>query len=239
MPAADMDRAATFYGRLMGENMAHEIGHFATFVAAGHAGTGLTEPGGSRTSRERTGFAIDTSGAGPLLTDNGRATVNELDADHLRTFEDFLPIDPPIDQSRFVERGGRVGSFSRAQGWVVGAARARQLSGETTVHLPGATVLDGWEADAFVFALETAIRSVLATNPATLRALRRRRPDPGGLRPLRRHPRLRPIGDRGLGAGAGPASRSSLPPATASASREPAQVSSATSTTPERQCRQR
>ena len=25
MPAADMDRAATFYGRLMGENMAHEI----------------------------------------------------------------------------------------------------------------------------------------------------------------------------------------------------------------------
>ena len=29
-------------------------------------------------------------------------------------------------------------------------------------------MLNGWEADAYVFALETAVRSVLAANPATM-----------------------------------------------------------------------
>lgn len=70
----------------------------------------------------------------------------------------------PIDQSRFVERGNRVGTFSRGRGWTVGA-RSRALSEETTVHLPGATVLEGWQAEAFVFAVETALRSTLAANP--------------------------------------------------------------------------
>ena len=236
LPAADMDRAATFYGRLIGENMAHEVGHFATFVGTGHGAGGLTEPGSARTTTERTGFTIDTTGGGALLTDNGRATVNDLDADSLRTFEDFLPIDPPIDQSRFVERGGRVGSFSRAQGWVVGAPRTRQLSGETTVHLPGATILEGWEADAFVFAVETAIRTVLGSNPAFMLLapfvdldLILDACDRYGVT-LAYGPSV--TGRACPGAGSAAAPPSSSPPDTASASPEPGRASSAASTVP-------
>jgi hypothetical protein len=61
-----------------------------------------------------------------------------------------------------------VGTFSRAQGrlggWV-NRGLARPLEGET-IHLPGATVLSGWEAQAFIFAIEAAFHSLLSANPA-------------------------------------------------------------------------
>jgi V8-like Glu-specific endopeptidase len=161
LPAAEMGRAATFYGRLMGENMAHEVAHFAVAAFQAHTPSGLTEDGSGRSTLERTGMTINL-GTG-AITDAGRATINDLPPDVLRAFEEHLPINPPHDQAGVTARG-RVGSFSRSTGWV--NRSARQLSGEITVHLPGTTILDGWEAEAFVVALETAMRSVLGTNPA-------------------------------------------------------------------------
>lgn len=161
LPAAEMGRAATFFGRLMGENMAHEVAHFAVAAFQAHTPSGLTEDGSGRSTLERTGMTIDV-GTG-AITDAGRATINDLPADVLRAFEEHLPINPPHDQAGVTARG-RVGSFSRSAGWVNGSAR--QLSGETSVHLPGTTVLSGWQAEAFVTALEGAVRAVATTNPA-------------------------------------------------------------------------
>ncbi len=163
LAAAEMGNAATFYGRLMGENLSHEVAHFAISAFQVHTPSGLTEDGTGRTTLERTGMTIDT--ATGAITDTGRAAINDLPADVLRAFEEHLPIDPPIDQAGVTARG-RVGSFSRTRGWV-NRSMARPLSeGEITVHLPGTTVLDGWKADAFVFAIETAFRTTLAGNPA-------------------------------------------------------------------------
>jgi hypothetical protein len=166
LSAADMDLAGRMYGRLMGENLAHEIGHYLAGSFVAHTGDGLMRSGGDRTTRERTGMTVQA--AAPFIVDHGRGTVNELPADVLRAFEDFLPVNPPIDQAGLAARG-RVGSFARAQGRGAGGwinrSYARPLEGET-IHLPGATVLSGWEAEAFIFAIETAFRTVLATNPA-------------------------------------------------------------------------
>lgn len=173
LSAAEMDLAARMYGRLMGENLSHEVGHFLANSFVSHTGGGLMRQGGSRSLRERTGMTIQTTA--PLIADHGLGTINDLPADVLHAFEDFLPVNPPIDQAGLRSRG-RVGSFSlstggASAGWTNGAARpaswSRPLSGET-VHLPGATVLSGWEARAFIFAIETAFRSVLAANPASV-----------------------------------------------------------------------
>jgi hypothetical protein len=120
---------------------------------------GFMENGGDRSFTERTGMT-PTGGMNPIVNDAGRGTINDLSPDLLRTFEEFLPIDPPIDQARFTTRG-RVGSFSYGR-----MPRARPFS-EPTVHLPGATVLSGWQADAFIAGLDTAFRTVLSGgNPA-------------------------------------------------------------------------
>ena len=165
LSAADMDLAATMYGRLMGENLSHEVGHFLANTIVAHTGGDLMQSGGGRTTRERTGMTVQATA--PFLTDHGRGTINELPADVLRTFEEFLPVNPPIDQAGVRVRG-RVGSFSHdpsaPRGWVTRPA-GRALS-ETTVHMPGATVLSGWQAEAFVFAIEGAFRTLLASNPA-------------------------------------------------------------------------
>ncbi|HPG22719.1 MAG TPA: trypsin-like peptidase domain-containing protein [Amaricoccus sp.] len=165
LSAGDMDLAARMYGRLMGENLSHEVGHFLANTFVAHTGGGLMQTGRDRTTRERTGMTVQA--AAPVITDHGRNTINELPADVLHTFEEFLPIDPPIDQATFTARG-RVGTFSRAQGrqggWV-NRVPARPFEDET-IHLPGATVLSGWEAQAFIFAIEAAFRSLLSANPA-------------------------------------------------------------------------
>lgn len=169
LSGGDMDLAARMYGRLMGETLSHEIGHYLASSFVEHTGGGLMEGGGGRTTRERTGMTVQTSA--PLLTDHGRDTINDLPADVLHAFEDFLPVNPPTDQAG-VNARGRVGSFSMSRGgaggWTNGPARsagyARPLEGET-IHLPGATVLEGWQARAFVIALETAFQAAMSANP--------------------------------------------------------------------------
>ncbi len=165
LSAADLDLAALMYGRLLGENAVHEVGHFMAGSFVPHDISGFMEEGGGRSFRERTGM---TRNAGsPVLTDHGRASVNRLSSTLLRSFEDFLAVNPPLDAAG-LRRRGRVGSFAlgRSQGWV-NRTPVRPLSGES-VHLPGATVLEGWQARAFIIAIETAFRSALATNPALL-----------------------------------------------------------------------
>lgn len=160
LSAAERALAATMYGRLMGENLAHEVGHFLANILVLHQPAGLMQSGGGRTTRERTGMTVQTTA--PILTDHGRATVNDLPADILRAFEAFLPVNPPIDQAGVTVRGG-VGSFAlAARGWV--NRPARSLS-EAKIHLPGATVLTGWQASAFVFALNAAFQTALAATP--------------------------------------------------------------------------
>ncbi|MGQ0564371.1 MAG: trypsin-like peptidase domain-containing protein [Gemmobacter sp.] len=165
LTAGDLALAATMFGRLIGENLAHEVGHHLAGFTEDHQGTTLLEEGRLRSNQERTGMTIQTTA--PLLTDHGRGTVNELPANVLRTFEAFLPVNPPIDQAGVDVRPG-VGSFAlgaRPRGWVNRPA-GRSLS-EARVHLPGTTVLSGWQSSAFVFALDAAFRTVMAANPAT------------------------------------------------------------------------
>lgn len=129
------------------------------------------DEGDNRSFTARTGMTPQATGA--IMTDAGRGAVNDLSATLLRNFEEFLPIDPPIDLARLRVRG-RLGSFAlgrngaASRGWVNGSGRlARaQSTEEVTVHLPGATVLSGWQAQAFVLAIETAFRTALGGNPA-------------------------------------------------------------------------
>ena len=116
---AQLDMAGRFYGRLMGENLAHEVAHFAVGAFQAHTAGGLTEEGTGRTLMERTGMALDPTTA-PFFADTGRGAMNDLPADVLHAFEEHLPADPPLDSGEFAARG-RVGSFSRTQGWVNGA----------------------------------------------------------------------------------------------------------------------
>jgi len=169
LPAVEMDAAAVMFGRLMGENLAHEVGHSLAGTFVPHeAGGHLMGPGDIRTFRQRSGMTQNA--AGPILTDHGRATLSELSPDLLRVFEEFLPVNPPLDRAAERTRG-RVGSFSHgngagrggAGGWVNGAG-TRAFSGET-VHLPGAVVLEGWKARAFVAALDTALQAAMSANP--------------------------------------------------------------------------
>ncbi|MGI9505883.1 MAG: hypothetical protein ACR2RE_22825, partial [Geminicoccaceae bacterium] len=196
LSAGDLDLAATMYGRLLGENVAHETGHFAHGTFVGHVAGGLMQRGADRTMAERTGMAPGTAG-GAILVDNGAGTINALSAASRRTYEDVLPVKPPLDAAE--ERGrGRVGSFgvrrplpramssspeddaqiiplgngaSRSQGWLnrsfaYGGGQAathglaRPLSGET-VHLPGSAVLEGWQARAFITALDAAFATAV------------------------------------------------------------------------------
>lgn len=161
---ADLDLAARMYGRLMGENAAHEVGHFMGNAFVPHdVNGGFMDRGASRSFAARTGMTANATG--PILTDAGRGTINDLSPQLLRIFEEFLPINPPIDQARARTRGGRVGSFSTG-GWV-NLPVGRTLS-EATIHLPGATVLSGWQARAFVAGIETAFRAMLVSSPSLL-----------------------------------------------------------------------
>lgn len=187
---SDMDLVATMYGRLLGENLAHEVGHFAHGRFFSHTAGGLTQAGGGRSFSERTGMALG-SGSGPILVDNGRGNINALSASARRTFENVLPVHPPLDVAE-ERRRGRAGSFAmsrgparsmsgypedsqiveppepvRAQSWVNAShSVARPFSGET-VHLPGATVLEGWQAQALIYGIEHAARTVAGmANPA-------------------------------------------------------------------------
>lgn len=166
LTGAQQDLAARFYARLMGENLSHEVAHFAIGGFQAHTGGGLTEDGSGRTLMERTGITLDPTTA-PFFNDTGRAAMNDLPAAVLRDFEEHLPINPPLDAGEFAVRG-RVGSFSQPRGWVNGgyALSASPAEGEITIHLPGATVLSGWQARAFVAAIETAFRTAMAGNPA-------------------------------------------------------------------------
>lgn len=166
LTGGEMDLAARMYGRLMGENLSHEIGHFLANTFIEHDTGGLMGAGGARSLQDRTGMTLQTTA--PLITDHGRGRLNDLPIEVLRIFEEFLPIDPPIDQAG-VRARGRVGSFSRQQGWVtrpMSSGVSRAMEGET-IHLPGATVLKGWEAEAFIFALEAAFRAAASGHPAT------------------------------------------------------------------------
>lgn len=157
-PASNLDQAATMYGRLLGETSAHEFGHLPNRTAVHHnrSATGTAVPDGlmavgwMRTFAERTGMSPGSSGN--LLSDNGLGGINRLNASNLHNFEESLPVNPPLDAAELRTRG-RAGSFS----W-----NARSLSGET-VHLPGATVLEGWQAKVLIFAIEEAIASAMAT----------------------------------------------------------------------------
>lgn len=152
--AANRQLAAQMYGRLLGEVSGHEFGHFAHGTFAGHntGPDGLLAEGQHRSFAEMTGMAPGSGGA--ILTDNGVNGINRLTAANLRAFEEAMPVDPPLDSAAESARG-RVGSFA-----------VRPMSGET-VHLPGATVLEGWQARALLFAIEEALTAAAsAGNPA-------------------------------------------------------------------------
>jgi hypothetical protein len=155
---ADLDLAAIMFGRLMGENAAHEVGHFMANAFVPHATSGFMETGGDRSFTRRTG--MDAQGTtDPIVIDNGRANINDLSADLLHTFEEFLPINPPIDQASVRARGG-VGSFSHAQavrrgGWVNGTLSRAMTGGGA--YLPGNGPQPGWQTRAFDAALHEAI----------------------------------------------------------------------------------
>ena len=166
LTAANQALAATMYGRILGEVMSHEVGHYPHQSFTVHASGGLMQDGAGRTFTEMTGMTPGTGAA--ILTDGGRGTINRLSAGNRRTFENSLPVRPPLDAAEETTRG-RVGSFShtsQAPGWP-NRATARPMTGET-VHLPGATVLDGWQAQAFIYAIETAARAAFSANPATM-----------------------------------------------------------------------
>ena len=160
---ADLDLAALMFGRVMGENAAHEVGHFMANAFVPHATSGFMETGGDRSFTRRTGMVAQGT-TDPIVIDNGRAGINDLSADLLHTFEEFLPINPPIDQAG-VRARGTVGSFSHAQavqrgGWVNGARgsvpRSRGLSGMNN-YMPGTGPQPGWQTRAFDAALHEAI----------------------------------------------------------------------------------
>ncbi|MGL4322070.1 MAG: trypsin-like serine peptidase [Paracoccaceae bacterium] len=159
LSAADLDLAAVMFGRLMGENAAHEVGHYMANAFVPHATSGFMETGGDRDFTRRTGM-VATGTTDPIVTDNGRAGINDLSADLLHTFEEFLPINPPMTQAG-VNARGRVGQFSYQQavrrgGWVngVGFARAMTASG---AFMPGGGPQPGWQTRAFDAALHEAI----------------------------------------------------------------------------------
>ncbi len=162
LSAADMDLAAVMFGRLMGENAAHEVGHYMANAFVPHTTAGFMETGGDRSFARRTG--MDASGTtDPIVTDNGRAGINDLSAELLHTFEEFLPTNPPMTQAG-VNARGRVGQFSYQQavrrgGWVNGAtsrSMARAMSGGGN-FLPGSGPQPGWQTRAFDAALHEAI----------------------------------------------------------------------------------
>lgn len=113
LPDTDLDLAALMFGCLMGGNAAHEVGHFMADTFVPHAASGFMETGGDRSVARRTGMeAMSTTD--PIVIDNGRARISERSPRLLRTLEQFLPINPPIDQAGARARG-TVGSFAQAQ----------------------------------------------------------------------------------------------------------------------------
>lgn len=157
---ANLDQAATMYGRLLGETSAHEFGHMPDRTDVDHnrsaTGTlvpdGLLAHGSMRSFAERTGMAAGSGGN--LLTDNGSGGINRLNAATLHDFEEILPVNPPLDAAGFRIRG-RAGSFG---------VRASETN---TVHLPGATVLEGWQAELMITAVEETLALAMSGgNPA-------------------------------------------------------------------------
>lgn len=166
---ADTDLAATLWGRVGGYIAGHELGHFMLNQLFGHDPAGGLMGGGSGDIARVSGMTA-TGATGPIVTDGGRAASSGLSVPMRRTFENELAVNPPLDAAGRRDRG-RVGSFSvstmgRRQGFV-NADGARSLSGET-IHLPGATVLDGWEATAFVAGLQAAITAAMVATPGTM-----------------------------------------------------------------------
>ena len=163
--AADLDAIATMWGRIVGYIAAHETGHFTMGSFIEHdAGNASLMAGGSRDLMRVAGMRRNA--ASPLLTDSGRGAAGQLSADMLHLFEDQLAVNPPLDAAG-IKRRGRVGSFALstpARGWTNrGGARALDIGdslGGTTVHLPGATVLSGWEAEAFIAGISYAMATV-------------------------------------------------------------------------------
>jgi hypothetical protein len=100
IPAADLDLAAVMYGRMLGEIIAHEIGHFAIGIATRHPvpgeGGGLLRPGSERSFTDMTGMEPDTSGA-RILIDLGTGIINRFGPVVQDILDDFLPISPPLD----------------------------------------------------------------------------------------------------------------------------------------------
>ena len=164
---SDPDQAlvATLMGRIAGYIAAHELGHFMIGTPFGHDAAGGLMGTGSAGLARVSGMTA-TGAADPVLCDAGRGASSGLSTTMRRTFEDELAIDPPLDAAGRRDRG-RVGSFSlsRRPGWrTVPASRALT---QTTIHLPGATVLDGWEAEALIAGFEASIRMAMSINPAT------------------------------------------------------------------------
>jgi hypothetical protein len=99
LPDADMDLIAIMFGRMMGENAAHETGHFIINAYRGHVSggdSGLMRNGRDRTFNDRTGMEIGGPGD-PILIDRGVGSVNGFGTVRLREIGAHIPIDPPLD----------------------------------------------------------------------------------------------------------------------------------------------
>ncbi len=96
-PAADMDAAATMYGRMLGTLLCHEVGHFAINIATRHTlpgeGGNLMRPGDQFTFSELSGMER----GGSLLTDLGTGVISYFSALVQDILDDALPVYPPLD----------------------------------------------------------------------------------------------------------------------------------------------
>ncbi|GAA3876852.1 trypsin-like serine peptidase [Celeribacter arenosi] len=168
--ASDMDMIARAWGRTIGYIAAHETGHFTMGNFVQHSGAGHLMSAGSTDLGRVAGMSRNATS--PLLTDNGRASAGGLSGNMLHLFEDQLAVNPPLDASG-LQRRGRVGSFSLStsrpsHGWM-NRTVTRPLDlgdslGGTSVHLPGAEILSGWEAEAFMAGISAALSA--AAGPA-------------------------------------------------------------------------
>ena len=93
LSAGDMDLAARMYGRLMGENLSHEVGHFLANTFVAHTGGGLMQTGRDRTTRERTGMTVQANKA--IVGANAFAHESGIHQDgmlkHHETYEIMRP----------------------------------------------------------------------------------------------------------------------------------------------------
>ena len=159
-----MDMAALMFGRLMGENAAHEVGHFTANAFVPHDAAGFMESGSGRTFLERTGMTQNATA--PILSDGGRATINDLSPALLHIFEEFLPVNPPIDQARLRTRG-TVGSFALGvrRGWINGAATSYAISNGGPL-----SYREGWKASAVNAARRAAMNKAVAAGASPAEA---------------------------------------------------------------------